>query len=519
MKSKTKGLIVAGFFAVILLTSTLTLALNSNPSQESPLTKTTVTGTPADNFPDLERPKFCSSGDAKSSSYVTEYKIPTDCTQPLAITVDDSGMVYFTQSNTGNIAKFDPTTSQFTEYDNLDWPEKGRSMMWGIDNANGDVWYTDDSFDSIWKFSTLDESYSRVPFPTREDSLPQRLQIMGDKIIVNDFYESKISIFDTTQTSENKVFSNIPSPLPGSFVGGFDIDQAGNIWYTNWMLRQGGALVKFDYAAVSEFVAANPGQNVTVSDYSKVYDLPASIGAPNGLSVDKYGNVWIADTASSSFYKFTESEQIFTKYTTPDAAESTYGNATGIIKTPVTQPYWSEIQGDKLYFNEQAANALGVFDIEQESLVEYAIPSKNPNWADCGMKSDCGIAQVFGFKVSGDKIWFTEWVENKIGKVDLNKPITTTLAVSTKQITIPRGQAMPIEITINTNTDTQILSKATSEFSDITVKLPTTKISQSQSIPVSIVTNPSALPGVYKVILSARTADITVSEFITVVIQ
>lgn len=515
---KKKGIIVAVFFAVILITSTLALALNSSPNQQNPLTKSTITGTPADNFPDLDRPKFCGTSNAKSTQYVTEYRIPTDCTQPLAITTDDSGIVYFVQTNTGKIAKFDPETEYFVEYPNPDWPEGARSMMWGIDYSFGDVWYSDDSFDSLWKFSTTDEKYSRVGFPVQEDALPQHLKIMGNQIIVNDFYGGKISLYDKTQTSEDKTYTNIPTPLPGSFVGGFDVDSNGNIWYTNWMLRQGGALIKFDYNQFADFVAADTGKNVTVLDFSNTFNLPPSIAAPNGLAVDKNGNVWLADTASSNFYKFAESSESFTKYTTPDASLATYGNATGVIKMPISQPYWAQIQGDKLYFNEQASNALAVFDIEQESMVEYHVPSKNPNWADCGDKSDCGIAQVFGFDVDGDKIWFTQWVENKIGKVDLSKPLSATLITSNKQVTIPRGQAASVDVMVNTSEDTEILSKATSEFSDITVKIPISKISESQSIPISIVTSQSALPGTYKVLVSARTADITVSEFITVTI-
>ncbi|MGQ0606519.1 MAG: Vgb family protein [Candidatus Nitrosotenuis sp.] len=519
MKKRTQGLIVASFFAIILITSTLALALNSSPNQQNPLTKTTITGTPADNFPDLERPKFCGTGDAKSTQYVTEFKIPTDCTQPLAITTDDTGNVYFAQTNTGKIAKFDPNTENFVEYQNPDWPANGRSMIWGIDYSyDGNVWYTDDSFNSIWKFSTTDKKYERISFPTKEDALPQHLKVLGNQIIVNDFYESKISFFDTTQTAQDKTYTNIPSPLPGYFVGGFDVDLNGNIWYTNWLLRQGGALVKFDYDKFNEFVASDTGQNVTVLDFSQMFNLPQSIGAPNGLSADKNGNIWLADTASSSFYKFTESDESFTKYTTPDAPESTYGNVTGVIKIPITQPYWTQVEGDKLVFNEQAANSFAVFDIEHESLVEYHVPSKNPNWADCGDQPNCGIAQIFGFKAAGDKIWFTQWVENKIGKVDLAKPLSTTMSVSNKQITIPRGQTASVDMTINTNTSTEILSKATSEFSDIAVKISTTQISESQSIPVSIVTSQSALPGTYKVLLSARTADITVSEFVTVII-
>ena len=69
-----------------------------------------------------ELSQFCSTNEqAMSNVYVQEYKIPTKCTQPLAITVDPSGLVWFVETNTGNVVKFDPTTEMFTEYDNLVW--------------------------------------------------------------------------------------------------------------------------------------------------------------------------------------------------------------------------------------------------------------------------------------------------------------------------------------------------------------------------------------------------------------
>ena len=48
----------------------------------------------------------------------------------------------------------------------------------------------------------------------------------------------------------------------------------------------------------------------------------------------------------------------------------------------------------------------------------------NPNWGDCGEMQNCGLAQIFDFTVSGDKIWFTEWVENNIGVVDTKTTIS-----------------------------------------------------------------------------------------------
>lgn len=517
---KKKGVVVAVFFAVILLASTATFAFNSNPKRSD----VSITNTPMDNFPDEQREKFCETGDAKSNAYVTEFKIPTKCTQPLAITTDENGMVWFGQTNTGKIARFDPQSEQFAEFDNPGWPQQGRSMFWGMAYFDGDIWYTDDAYNSIWKFSTSDKTYDRTNYPTVQDSLPHHLKVQNSKLIVNDFYESKISILDIVETGQNGTYVNIPSPIPGSFTSSFDTDSQGNIWYTNWILKQGGALVKFDYDEFLEFVASPQMTNSTSAQFSDVFDLPPTLGTPIGLSVDASDNIWMADTSSSSFFKFDTMDEKFTRYTTSDPDTSVYGNATGVIRSPTSGPYWTQIDNGKLVFNEQLANAIGVFDIASESLVEYSVPSQNPNWSDCGGMEECGISQVFGFVSSGDKIWFTEWVENNIGMVDTAKALPFDLQVSNTDVSLAKGASIEVQmqITPKTNTQAAISYKTTSQFNDISALIPTTQVtlaeSSLQTIPVSINVSEFALPGVYKVLLSAKTSDVTVSQFVTVTI-
>ncbi len=514
MKQRTKGIIVAAFFAVILVTSTVTLALNSGPMQ-NPEAKLTITGTPEDHFPDLRREQFCQSSEAKSNAYVTEYKIPTKCTMPLAVTVDEAGNVWFAQTTTGMVAKFDPLSKKFTEYENPEWTEMTRTMVWGMDYSNGNVWFTDDAHNAIWRFSTQDGTYHPIGFPPSTESLPQHLKIRNNHVVVNDFYGGKISFLDLNQ---NRTYLNVPSPIAGSFTGGFDFDSKGSVWYTNWMLRQGGALVKFDYAQFSGL--STIPDNSTSLQYSDVFNLPPDLGTPVGLAIDKSDNVWIADTSSSSFFKFDPVLQKFTKYMTSDAIPETYGNRTGVIKTPVTGPYWIQTDGDKIVFNEQIGNAIAVFDTITESLIEYHVPSKNPNWADCGGNKDCGIAQVFGFKAAGDKVWFTEWVENNIGVVDLTKPLPVELSVSQTTLKIPRGQSAQVEVNVSTTRSADISSKTSSVFGDVTVDLMPQSVvaGATKIIPVLITADESALPDTYKILISARTADVTVSQYITVIV-
>ncbi|MDO7722536.1 MAG: lyase, partial [Nitrosopumilus sp.] len=89
MKKQTKGILAFAFLGGLMLTSGVLIAIPGfdedvdYAAMNDP--EVTITGTPADNFPDNQRTTFCSSGgDAKSTKYVTEYLIPTECTNPLA---------------------------------------------------------------------------------------------------------------------------------------------------------------------------------------------------------------------------------------------------------------------------------------------------------------------------------------------------------------------------------------------------------------------------------------------------
>ncbi len=252
-----KGIFVAIFFGVILLTSTVAIAIpNITPEDEDP--DITITGTPADNYPDDQRAQFCGSGNAKSTPYVKEYTIPTDCTNPLSIVTDYDGNVWFTQTNTGKLAKFDPKTESFSEFENPSWPKGGRSMMWGMDySPDGYIWYTDETYDSLWRFSPDTQKYQRLSYPSEGNSLPQRLQVEGSQIIVNDFTGNKITFLDPAQTGEEINYLNLPSPVDNSVTADFTVDANDNVWYTNWLFQESGVLVRYDQVGFQQSVSAS----------------------------------------------------------------------------------------------------------------------------------------------------------------------------------------------------------------------------------------------------------------------
>jgi len=512
--------------------------LNNTPKQTT-TPEVTTTGTPADHFPDAQRAQFCGSDNPKSSTFVKEFAIPTACTNPLAIVADSTGNLWFAQTNTGKLGKFDPKTETFSEFDNSQWPKNGRSMMWGIDySPDGSLWYTDESYDSIWQFTTEDQKYHRLAFPANGDTLPQKLKVDGSQIVINDFTGNKITFLDPTQSSDGMKYLNLPSPVNGSVTGAFAIDNAKNVWYTNWLFQHGGVLIKFDQEGYRSSIANSKDESMPKLDFFKVFALPTELLTPNGIAVSSDGMVWLADTSRSAIFSFDPTTEKYTPYVTSDPKLSTYGNATGVIKSPISRPYWIKIAPDgQLVFNEQTANAIAVLDPfneqtanniavldpKSESLVEYMIPSKNPAWGDCEPNSDCGVAQIFDFAIIKDKIWFTEWVENNIGVVDTSVPLPFTIDLESKDISLKPGESKNTSFMITSQKDVSGISLILSDPNNFLnetsgVSTPFNLDSTSKSVDVVISASSDAVPGTYKVLLGAQIEDVSISKFVTVTI-
>ena len=561
MKTRKKGILFFAVVAGIMLTSAVTLAVNPAQWIDDSSDFDEITAEELDAFDldalglDLELgysglgiSQFCSANElAGSNEHVKEYKIPTACTQPLAITVDHNGIVWFAQTNTGKVAKFDPLTETFTEYDNSVWknvekifiataiennvePTKLRSMMWGIDYfPDGSVWFTDEATDAIWKFSIADESYNRITYSQTDEtrsSLPQKLVIEGSKIIINDFTGGRLSFLDYAQNEQGLLHYAIPSVMENAVTSDFAIDSDKNVWYTNWVQSGQGILVKFDYPGY-EFQSAQGEvtQGLLLQDFVEWYNFPVGLTTPNGVAVGPNQKIWLADTSSNYFFSFDPKIEEFTKYTTSIPTIDSYGNASGFIKNPVSRPYWIEHYDGNLIMNEHNANRIGVFNPSSETLVEYTVPSRNPNWQDCAGIDNCGLAQVFDFAVAGEKIWFTEWVENNIGVVDTSIPLPFSIVIDKDKITLEKGQTTQITLEVTKTGsaniyDASVNSSLTTTFSDIIITHENNfSLSDKTTISVEIMASEHALSGTHKVLLGAYTDDIAVSQFITVTVM
>ncbi|MFQ5441081.1 MAG: lyase [Nitrosopumilaceae archaeon] len=510
MRKSKPMFFVAGMAFLIILAVTLTVfdesAETQKESREEPEIK--ITGTPADKYESHEREQHCGSSNAKENQYIKEFKIPTPCTQPLSIIADSEGKIWFTQTNTGNIAKFDPESEEFTEYQNDMWSLNGASMSWGIAlTEDNEIWYTDDVYGAMWRFSIPEETYSKFEIKGKtKNPSPQKIGLYNDNFVINDFAGNQIVVLNHEKLDEGQYTNSTLSTPEGFFTSQAVIDDEGNMWFIMWKYQKEIILVKTN----------------SITREVEQHNLPDSIKAPNGVALGPLGSIWIADTAGNSFYKFNPKDKKVIEFTTSKPSVLTYGNASGLIKTPITRPYWNAFDSDgNMWFNQQTGNRLAVFNPNSESLVEYDIPSKNPSWSDCGDLTDCGLSQSFGFTFKDEQIWFTEWVENNIGVLDTSIPVPISLEVENQNITIKQGEQKEILVTVipqtNQSIDLVLSGKSNSELIKVNTKTESTNASEETlKIPVTISVDENAHKGIYKVLLSTQIPDVVVSTYATI---
>lgn len=508
-------------FAVLgisLVVTVIVIVAFANPISDSKDFEI-LTGTPADNFSESERDKFCGVGDAKSNQFVREYKIPTHCTQPQAITTDDQGNVWFAESNTGRLAKFNPLTESFTEYNNGLWPKGDNSMIWGLDYINGTLWFTDDKHDSVWKFDIATKRYSQLNLPILSNTLPQRLQINDSKLILNDFSGSQIIIIDGFQSNELVTYS-IPSNAKNSVLADFAMDSKNNLWYTNWIPNGVGILARINQTSFD--LSIQNGEDLL--EFER-FALPSDLKTPNGIAVDNNEDIWVADSSSSHLFKFDISNETFSKYTTFEATEKTFGNYTGQANSTSSNPYWIEKDSyGRLVFNSPGSNKIGMLYPETLSIIEYTIPSQNPNWGDC-KNPDCGVSQVFDFTIDGKRIWFSEWAENNIGMVDTSTAIPIEVELEQKEIILSPGESAIVRFSINSNDDSMEISPIITNPNpkDLGVKLLPNENqilrNSAMTFEVELMAQNNTVSGDYFVLLGTETDQISVGKFLSVTVN
>jgi virginiamycin B lyase len=402
--------------------------------------------------------QFCgNSTSPNSNAYITEVALPTECEMPVGIAIDGT-KVWYVSTKPGLLGSYDSAAGTFTEYEIPSWPTRSLpftavpswSMSWTVklDGSGGNVWFTDQN-NTIWRFdqSTQDFHMFKVPakYPSTVDfDSNGNLYFIG--INSQSIFFGNLS---TMQNATSEGFREIPLPLEGFSgidlglitSGGLVVDKEQNdVWVSLLAFQQKkGQLFQYD---------------IDTDRVVRIVDLPTDLGAPVGMELDNNGNVWVADHGTSTFFKYDPTLDNITRFVTSIASPKIYGGST-TPPSAYTLPYWIDKGGDgSLWFNEHTGNKIARFDPEELALVEYWVPSQNRAWTLCPPQATaCGIANVMQFAVDPDnQLWFSEWTENKIAKLDASKQVPISV-LTPAEVAVAKGESTEIKVTLAGSSD------------------------------------------------------------------
>jgi virginiamycin B lyase len=357
-------------------------------------------------------------------THITEYTVPTPNSAPLAITVDRSGVVWFTESNASKLGRFDPANQSFREYS-----VPGVGDMWGVTiDPNGYVWMTEyegkgsvnpggtivgGGHGSLLRFNPTIRNFTSVDIPTNS-SFPFRLIADGaGRIWFTELLGNKIGTYDPL--SHRLEEFDVPSYFAGPADLTFDVH--GNLWFTE---------------AYNESVVEFKPLTKSFTEYHLSTNDPSQIiSSPVGIAVGQDGNVWFADHGGNWIGEFNPVSKALRRYPTSAPSGAYYGIAipNGLLMD----------QDGSIWFSEHWGNRIGHFDPQTQTMTEYAIPTGPISTA------------LWVAEAPNRDIWFTEWSTDKIGVLREASSPTFSVGVAQNELSLAAGQESMLAISVNTS--------------------------------------------------------------------
>lgn len=468
--------------------------------------------------------RFCGEeSQANSNAYVTEHVLPSDCELPLGIAVD-SDKVWYLSTKQGTLGSYSLATGEFEEVEIPSWPSRSSpdpgvfSMTWATKtDGDGNVWFTDDRQNLLWKFDAATGEFSSFKSPATgpisfDFDANGNIYLVGvrsNSLYFGNMAEMNPGTLDgfTEIKLPLDVFSDIER---GVVSGSLAVDRERNaVWTSVLVFDQRGQIYKYD-------VEANE---------VSVYDLPADLKSPVGTTVDGDGNLWVTDHATNIFFMLNAETGSITKYSTTTLSPRVLGAVPS--SGAYTLPYWIQADSDgNLWFNQHVGNKINKFDPSTQTMVEYWIPTQNPYWANCAEGVDeCGVSNTLQLSVGpSGQVWFTEWTENKIGTVNTGEQVPLSVSAP-EEITVSRGDSADIRVDLASQSNLDVAMVSSGTFTSTGTLGDSTGIFSQQSLSVnsagkqvSYVFTPAAdlAPGQYVLMLGADQGDFAVLKAVRV---
>lgn len=106
----------------------------------------------------------CGDNKVNSNHFITEFVLPFPCSQPLGLAVDKDNNIWIAANWIGRFLVFETSTNTFVKNISIPIkdPETTFGSIWELKfDKNGDLWFTDQRSNSIWRYFVTEDKFER----------------------------------------------------------------------------------------------------------------------------------------------------------------------------------------------------------------------------------------------------------------------------------------------------------------------------------------------------------------------
>ncbi|MFZ0557565.1 MAG: hypothetical protein WAM26_19965, partial [Nitrososphaeraceae archaeon] len=338
-KKKIVIFVVLAIIAIVGFSLVYSSSITSGPSQKgNDDVSELVSGSRADAVEKFNT-QFCGLNSyPNSSSLVIEYPLPALCEMPLAIGVDSQDQnIWYVSTKNGTLGRYDLGNNTFEEeYKIPSWPARENptmsSQVWDLDIDNkGDIWFTDETQNALWRFSNDTRSFEMFTVPEKPEAFgttyPVSMEIddNGSNIYFVGIRSPSIWIGNISQMRNGTAEGIERIGIPLDSFKGIDPDlvSTGSIVLDKDNDRLYVSLLAFNTKGE---ILGYDLKNKTFTSY----EMPDDITSPVGLTLDLNDNLWVTDHGTSIFYRLDPTSGDITKFTTSTVSPRTLGQSTTV---------------------------------------------------------------------------------------------------------------------------------------------------------------------------------------------
>jgi streptogramin lyase len=304
---------------------------------------------------------------------ISELPLSSDA-NPYGIAVDQNGTVWFAETGSSSLARYNPKTNTFNEFS---LPQSGSRPFYITIDQKGQVWASETQYNQIVEFYPSTNSFKVYAVPTT-GAVPGGLAVDSNgNVWFTEEIAGKIGRLDPLTGVMTEFQIPTPDPIPIQTV----VDSHGTIWFTE---SKGGKIGNI---------------NPTSGTMNEFQPRNGNLSGPTGITASPDGSIWFTEHAGNRITKFDPQNQTFQSFTIPTAQAF---------------PFGITYHAGRLWFVEHIANAIGNLDPATGTFSNFPIPNNS---------SDVQLLALD----QAQNVWLTLPASNMLGALT---PTTSTLQIA-----------------------------------------------------------------------------------------